>query len=123
LSGLSGIFRKSKKTDKKETVKISGKRVSGKTYLKAMPLRDLSDLNVVKNEVNSGNVLILRITPLASKSIEDVKRAVNELCEFVDLVGGDIARLGEERVVICPPNVRIWREKTPISNEPIPTAA
>jgi len=123
LSGLSGIFRKSKKTEKKEAVKISGKRVSGKTYLKAMPLRDLSDLNVVKNEVNSGNVLILRITPLANKSIEDVKRAVNELCEFVDLIGGDIARLGEERIVICPPNVRIWREKIPLSNEPIPTAA
>ena len=123
MSGLSGIFRKSKKTEKKEAVKIGGKRMSGKTYLKAMPLRDLSDLNVIKNEVNSGNVLILRITPLANKSIEDVKRAVNELCEFVELVGGDIARLGEERVVICPPNVRIWREKTPLSNEPMPTAA
>lgn len=123
MSGLSGIFRKSKKIDKKEAGKISGKHASDKTYLKAMPLRDLSDLNIVKNEVNSGKILILRITPLANKSIEDVKRAVNELCEFVEVVGGDIARLGEERVVICPPNVRIWREKTPLSNEPIPTAA
>jgi len=123
LPSLGGIFRKSKKPEKKERVKIRAEGASGKTYLKAMPLRDLSDLDEVKNEVNSGNVLILRITPLANKSIEDVKRAVNELCEFVESVGGDIARLGEERVVICPPNVRIWREKTPISNEPIPTAA
>jgi hypothetical protein len=118
LSGLSGIFHRSKKAAKVET-----KRASGRTYLKAMPLRDLSDLDIVKSEVNSGNIMILRITPLATKSIEDVKRAVNELCEFVESVGGDIARLGEERVVICPPNVRIWREKTPISNKPIPTAA
>jgi SepF-like predicted cell division protein (DUF552 family) len=123
LPGLKGIFRKSKKGKKKETVKIEAKGASGKTYLKAMPLRDLSDLDVVKSEVSSGNVLILRITSLANKSIEDVKRAVNELCEFVESIGGDIARLGEERVVICPPNVTIWREKTPISNEPIPTAA
>lgn len=123
LSGLSGIFRKSKKLEKKERMKIGGKGISGKTYLKAMPLRDLSDVDTVKSEVNSGNILILRITPLANKSIEDVKRAVNELCEFVESVGGDIARLGEERVVICPPNVRIWREKTPISNKPMPTAA
>jgi SepF-like predicted cell division protein (DUF552 family) len=96
---------------------------SGKTYLKAMPLRHLSDLDSVKTEVKSGNILILRITPLASKSIEDVKRAVNDLSEFAESLGGDIARLGEERVVICPPNVKIWREKTSVSDEPIPTAA
>jgi uncharacterized protein len=94
-----------------------------KTYLKAMPLRDLSDLEGIKNEVRNGNILILRITPLASKSIEDVKSAVNQLYEFAESIGGDIARLGEERVVICPQNVRIWREKTPVSNEPLPTAA
>ena len=99
------------------------KEVLGKTYLKAMPLRNLSDLEAIKNEVQSGNILILRITPLASKSIEDVKRAVNELYEFAESIGGDIARLGEERVVICPQNIRIWREKTPVSNEPLPTAA
>jgi len=94
-----------------------------KTYLKAMPLRDLADLESIKNEVKSGNILILRITPLASKNIEDVKRAVNELYEFAESIGGDIARLGEERIVICPQNVRIWREKTPVTSEPVPTAA
>ena len=123
MPDLSGIFRKSKKTERKKATKVKAKSVSGKTYLKAMPLRDLSDLDIVKSEVSSGNILILRITSLAAKSLEDVKRAVNELCEFVEMVGGDIARLGEERVVICPPNVKIWREKTPITNEPIPTAA
>jgi SepF-like predicted cell division protein (DUF552 family) len=118
LPGL-GILRKSKKEEKE--VEIRGD--SGKTYLKAMPLRDLADLDSVKTEVKSGNILILRITPLANKSVDDVKRAVNELCEFAESVGGDIARLGEERVVVCPPNVKIWREKIPVSNEPIPTAA
>jgi hypothetical protein len=87
--------------------------VSGRTYLKAMVLRGLSDLDAVKSEVKSGNVMILRVTPLASKSVDDVKRAINELCEFVESIGGDIARLGEERVVVCPSNVRIWREKIP----------
>jgi SepF-like predicted cell division protein (DUF552 family) len=119
LPSLGGILRKSRKEERG----IEVKGASGKTYLKAMPLRDLAELDGVKKEVNSGNILILRITPLANKSLDDVKRAVNELCEFADSVGGDIARLGEERVVICPPGVKIWREKTPVSNEPIPTAA
>jgi SepF-like predicted cell division protein (DUF552 family) len=98
---------------------------SGKTYLKAMPLRELADVEKVKNEVKNGNIIILRVTPLANKSIEDVKTAVNDLYQFSESIGGDIARLGEERVVICPKSIRIWREKTPtpVSNEPAPTAA
>jgi SepF-like predicted cell division protein (DUF552 family) len=130
-----GIFRKSKKEEEpKMEEKIvapnstpqastESKELTGKIYLKAMPLRDLSDLEAIKAEVNNGNILILRITPLANKSIEDVKRAVNELYEFAESIKGDIARLGEERVVICPPKIRIWREKTPVQNEPLPTAA
>jgi len=96
-----------------------------KTYLKAMPLRELSDLENIKTQVKNGNIIILRVTPLASKSIEDVKTAVNELYQFAESIGGDIARLGEERVVICPKTVRIWREKSPapVSNEPLPTSA
>src|SRR5208283_4798444 len=99
-----------------------------KTYLKAMPLKELTDVDNVKNEVKNGNIVILRVTPLANKSIDDVKTAVNQLYEFAESVGGDIARLGEERVVICPKNIRIWREKTPasnesVSNEALPTAA
>jgi len=120
-----GLFRKSKKEEDEKTASASSedKEVLDKTYLKAMPLRDLSDLEAIKNEVKNGNVLILRITPLASKSIEDVKHAVNELYEFAESIGGDIARLGEERVVICPQNIRIWREKRQVSNKPLPTAA
>jgi SepF-like predicted cell division protein (DUF552 family) len=94
-----------------------------KTYLKAMPLRELSDLETVKNEIKNGNIIILRITPLASKSIEDVKQAVDQLYTFAESVNGDIARLGEERVVICPEKVKIWREKSPVQSEPLPTAA
>ncbi len=119
MPGLGGILRKSKKDAKEPEVKNE----TGKTYLKAIPLRDLADLDRVKADVKSGNILILRITPLAGKSIDDVKRAVSQLTEFAESLGGDIARLGEERVVICPPNVKIWKEKTPVPSEPIPTAA
>ena len=83
-----------------------------KVYLKAFPLRNLEDVEVFKQEVKSGNILILKISPLAKKSVDDVKRAVGDLSEFVRLIGGDIARLGEERVVITPNFVQIWRGKT-----------
>jgi uncharacterized protein len=99
------------------------KPLEEKSYLKAMPLRDLADLESIKTEVSNGNILILKITPLANKNIQDVSRAVNELYAFTEQIGGDIARLGEERIVICPPKIRIWREKTPAKTEPLPTVA
>ena len=129
-----GLFRKAKKQEPQEPTEAveehpvaspasPSTESTDNIYLKALPLREVSDLETIKSEVGKGNILILRITPLASKSIEDVKQAVGELQEFAELIGGDIARLGEERVVICPPKVRIWREKTPAQNEPLPTAA
>ena len=83
-----------------------------KIYLKASSLHSLNDLDKVRSEVESGNIMIIRVGPLAERNVEDVKRAIGELCEFTEQVGGDIARLGEERVVITPSFVRIWREKT-----------
>ena len=122
-----GIFHKSKKEEDEKTAPAAPENKEPapetKAYLKAMPLRDLADLENIKSEVRNGNILILRITPLASKSIEDVKKAVSDLTEFAETLGGDIARLGEERVVICPPKVRIWREKAQVSSEPLTTAA
>ena len=94
-----------------------------KFYLKALPLRTLNDVKVIKRELKSGNILILRVTPLAKESVEYVKKAVNELYEFSKSIGGDIARLGEERVVIVPNFVTIWREKTVSQKGKVPTAA
>jgi SepF-like predicted cell division protein (DUF552 family) len=91
-------------------------------YLKAMPLRNLADVEVIKHELNLGNIIILKITPLARKSIEDVKKAVNELSVFAQSIGGDIASLGEERVVIVPNSIKIWRPETVVSKK-APTAA
>ena len=138
-----GLFRKPKKQEAPEKPAVIPQQpektdippqelkvepqASSKTYLKAMQLKELTDLEAIEEEVKNGNILILRITPLASKSIDDVKNAVNQLYTFTESIGGDIARLGEERVVVCPKNIRIWREKTPekmaLSNEPLPTAA
>jgi len=87
-----------------------------------MPLRTLADVEVIKHELKLGNILILKITPLARKNVEDVKKAVDELSGFTQSIGGDIASLGEERVVIVPNFVRIWRPET-VASKKAPTAA
>ena len=59
-----------------------------KTYLKAMPLKELSDLENIKKEVKNGNIIIFRVTPLATKSIEDVKTL---LINFMSLLNPSAA--------------------------------
>ncbi len=120
MPGFSSVFRKPKKENKQVDTLDDTNRI----YLKAMPLKDLAELDSVRNEVKAGNILILRVTPLANKSLDDVKKAVDELSAFTEEISGDIARLGEERIVICPPKVRIWREtKQASEQQPVPTTA
>jgi len=87
-----------------------------------MALQNLTDVEVIKHELKLGNIIILKITPLARKSIEDVKKAVNEISVFTQSIEGDIASLGKERVVIVPDSLRIWRPETVVSKK-APTAA
>ena len=82
---------------------------SSETYLKAVPLRTYEDVDIIKSEVRAGNIVITNVSPLAKRNIDDVKRAISELSEYVALLEGDVARLGEERVVLTPKNVKIWR--------------
>ncbi len=80
-------------------------------YVKAMPLREFGDVEKIKDELKAGNVLIVKLTPLAVENIEAVKDAIEELKAYVESIGGDIARLGEERIVLTPPKIKIWRKK------------
>jgi len=86
-------------------------------YVKAVTLRELADVDKIRSEVKLGNILIVRITPLAKKNVEDTKKAINQLCDYVKDVKGDIARLGEERIVITPSTVRIWRSERSIPKD------
>ena len=81
-------------------------------YVKALHLQELDDVDSIKREIGEGNILIVRITPLAKKSVDETKLAITELTDHVKSIGGDIARLGEERIVITPPGVKIWRRET-----------
>jgi SepF-like predicted cell division protein (DUF552 family) len=92
------------------------------TYVKALPLLELDDVEGIKAEIRAGNILIVRITPLARKSVDETKLAITELTDHVKSIGGDIARLGEERIVITPPGIRIWRREAAAVEAAIPAA-
>jgi SepF-like predicted cell division protein (DUF552 family) len=79
-------------------------------YLKAYPIKSYEEVKRVKDDVQAGNIVIIRFTPLVKKSLDELSKSVEELYKFVMSMGGDIARLGEDRIVITPPGIRIYRE-------------
>jgi uncharacterized protein len=78
-------------------------------YLKAITLKSISDVSDIKKDAKKEMIIILRVTPLAHKDVEELRKAIEDLYKYVQSSGGDIARLGEERVVITPPSVEIWK--------------
>jgi uncharacterized protein len=78
-------------------------------YLKAITLRDQSDITAAKEDIKKHMILIIRVTPLAQKDLDGLHKVVEDLYSYTQSAGGDIARLGEERIVITPPGVKIWR--------------
>lgn len=85
-------------------------QTSGQGYiLKAMTLKSTEDLQKIESDVQNKTIVILKITPLAQKSLDELKSSIEQLYDFATSIGGDIARLGDERIVITPPGVKIWR--------------
>lgn len=79
------------------------------TYLKAMTIRDPSDIHAIKEDIKRGLLLILRVTPLAQKDVDGLRKVVEDLYALAKSNDADIARLGEERIVVAPSSVKIWK--------------
>lgn len=79
------------------------------TYLKAITIRDPSDIHSIKEDMKKNMILILRVTPLAQKDVEQLRKLVEELYAQAKIYNADIARLGEERIIVTPPGVKIWK--------------
>ena len=79
------------------------------TYLKAITIRDSSDIHTITEDIKKGMVLILRVTPLAQKDVKKLRKMVEELNVIARQSTADIARRGEERIIKTPPNVKIWK--------------
>ena len=79
------------------------------TYLKAITIRDPSDIHSIKEDIKKGMILILRVTPLAQKDVDELRKVVEELYKVAKSSGADIARLGEDRIIVTPSSVKIWK--------------
>jgi hypothetical protein len=79
-------------------------------YIKIAELTGLYDVPDLKKEIYTGNILILDISlvkqdkVLVEKAIKDLKMAALD-------VGGDIAGIADNQVIVAPMGVKIERKK------------
>jgi uncharacterized protein len=82
-------------------------------YVKAIPLCDTDDVSTVKKELDAGNVCIVNVLPLfrkicPSENFSEMRKIVDELNDYALSIGGDAARIGNERLILAPAYIRIW---------------
>ena len=79
------------------------------TYLKAITIRDSADIHSITEDIKKGMILILRVTPLAQKDVDELRELVEELYSVAKSQDAEIARLGEERIIVTPVGIKIWK--------------
>lgn len=79
-------------------------------YIKLAELTGLYDIPDLKKEIYSGNILILDIS-LAKQDKVLVEKAIKDLKMAAFDVGGDIAGISDDQVIIAPLGVKIERKK------------
>jgi SepF-like predicted cell division protein (DUF552 family) len=83
---------------------------SVRMYIKTAELTGLYDIPELKKEIYVGNILILDISRarqdkvLVEKAIKDLKMAALD-------VGGDIAGVSDDQVIVAPMGIKIERKK------------
>ncbi len=123
MDTLKNIFAKKKSTSKDEAttesgydvpiIEVSETRASKRIgeiepiLVKSMDLNSLVDVQEVSAELREGNIIILNISPLMEEDPGELKRAIDQLKNVTNEVGGDVGRLSETRIIATPKLVKI----------------
>ncbi len=78
-------------------------------YMKVYKLKGFVDVDTAARELGDGNIIILDVKPLAERSMNELKHAVDELKDICVSMGGDIAGISEYHLILTPPTIKIER--------------
>lgn len=81
-------------------------------YVKSMDLHSLVDVQEVADELRAGNIMILDISTLMNQDPAELKRAIDQLKGICQVIGGDVGRLSESKVIATPRLINIQFKRT-----------
>ena len=83
---------------------------SAKMHVAVGEIQRYEDIKAISDYVYGGNVLILDFSPISDEEVI-LKRITNELKKMADDIGGDIAGIGNNLMIISPSGVKVDRRK------------
>ena len=97
--------------DLEKYVDSTGGTASGAKMMVALgEIHQYEDLKELSDYVYGGNVLILDFSAIADEEVI-LKRVTNELKRITDDIGGDVAGIGNNLMVVSPNGVKVERRK------------
>jgi len=88
----------------------SDTKTSAKMHVAVGEIQKYEDIKQLSDYVYGGNVLILDFSPISDEEVI-LKRITEELHRIADDIGGDIAGIGNNLMIISPTGVKIDRRK------------
>jgi filamentous hemagglutinin family protein len=85
-------------------------KTSAKMHVAVGEIQKYEDIKQLSDYVYGGNVLILDFSPVSDEEVI-LKRITDELHRIADDIGGDIAGIGNNLMIISPNGVKIDRRK------------
>jgi SepF-like predicted cell division protein (DUF552 family) len=87
-----------------------GAKSSARMHVAVGEIQRYEDLKELTDYVYGGNVLILDFTAISDQEVL-LKRVTSELKRITDDVGGDVAGIGTNLMVVSPNGVKVERRK------------
>ena len=85
-------------------------KASAKMHVAVGEIQRYEDIKQLSDYIYGGNVLILDFSPVSDEEVI-LKRITEELHRIADDIGGDIAGIGNNLMIISPSNVKVERRK------------
>ena len=79
--------------------------------IKAFPLERLTDIERIKNEILSGNPVILSIKAILYTNPINLKRLTQQIKALLNVHGGQIVQMGDQFILVTPPTIIFEKEK------------
>ena len=79
-------------------------------YVKPVSLQQQTDADLIKKELNGGNIVLMNITEMAKRP-NTLKGVVDDLKSYAEKIDGDIARLDAEKILLTPSKIKIVKTK------------
>lgn len=112
-----GIFDKikgGKPADQEEYLElnIEGEtKKPGKLTIVIENLNSYADSDRIQRRVREGAVVLIKIRDLKDKDVEELKRSISRIKKTCDAIGGDIAGISDEWVLVTPCSATIERQR------------